>query len=212
LLPFIGMAMLAGLIITGLVLAIYVVLGIIFVGFAVFLSFLASIPGDGFSAATILIVLLSVVFVFVAMAVILLPTGLLTARYIAAPALVVAEEYGPKGALDRSWALTRNNMWRCFGYLALLAILNFVIIGLPISVLQWGVVFAVGTQWYGWLSGLLAGLSYFVNILWYPIMVLAITLIYFDLRVRNESMDLDVRVRRLEESTLPPSQPPTLPA
>jgi hypothetical protein len=73
-------------------------------------------------------------------------------------------------------------------------------------------VFAVGTQWYGWLSGLLAGLSYFVNILWYPIMVLAITLIYFDLRVRNESLDLDLRVRRLEESTQPPSQPPTLPA
>jgi hypothetical protein len=39
-------------------------------------------------------------------------------------------------------------------------------------------------------------------------MVLAITLIYFDLRVRNESLDLDVRVRRLEEST----RPPTLPA
>jgi hypothetical protein len=212
LLPFIGMAVLAGLIIAGLVLAIYLVLAIVFLGFTLFLSFLATSMGDGFNVVTVIMALLAVVFVFAAMALILLPVGLLTARYVAAPALVVAEQYGPKGALDRSWDLTRNNVWRCFGYLALLTILNFVVIGLPISVLQWVVVFAVGTQWYGWLSGLLAGLSYFVNILWYPIMVLAITLIYFDLRVRNESLDLDLRVRRLEESTQPPSQPPTLPA
>ena len=58
----------------------------------------------------------------------------------------------------------------------------------------------VDTQWYGWLSGLVAGLSYFVNILWYPILVLALTLLYFDLRVRNESLDLDVRIRQLEQT------------
>jgi hypothetical protein len=115
--------------------------------------------------------------------------------------------------LDRSWALTRNDLWRCFGFLVLLVIFNFVVIGLPISILQWVLMFALTTQWYGWLSGLMAGLSYFVNILWYPILVLALVLLYFDLRVRNESLDLDMRIRQLEQSMqpLPPSQSPSQP-
>ena len=139
-------------------------------------------------------------FYFVAIFLVFIPVGLLAARWLIAPVAVVAERMGPRGSLKRSWALTRGNLWRCFGFLVLLVIFNFVVIGLPITMLQWLLMFALTTQWYGWLSGLVAGLTYFVNILWYPILVLALTLLYFDLRVRNESLDLDARIRALEQS------------
>ena len=103
--------------------------------------------------------------------------------------------------------MTRNHLWRTFGYLLLLFIFNAVVLGLPMAVLQWVLLFALTTQWYAWLSGLLVGLGYLVNVLWYPFIVLALTMYYFDLRVRNESLDLEVRVRRLEESKRPASLP-----
>ena len=129
------------------------------------------------------------------------------ARWVAAPTVLVVERLGPVAALRRSWQLTRSNLWRAFGYLVLLAIFNFIVLGLPVSVLQWLLVCALTTQWYGWLSGLLVGLGYLLNVLWYPFLVLALVLLYFDLRVRNESLDLEMRVRALEESTRPSTLP-----
>ncbi len=210
LLPFIGMAVLAALGIGGLALGLYLVLAVFFVVIAAGVAALGSF-GDGVGPLAIGVMIVAFMFYFVAIFLVFVPVGLLAARWIAAPTVVVAEHLGPKSALNRSWALTRNNLWRCFGYLVLLVIFNFVVIGLPVSIVQWVLMFALTPQWYGWLSGLVAGLSYFVNILWYPILVLALTLLYFDLRVRNESLDLDVRIRQLEQS-MQPASPSQLPS
>ncbi len=206
---FIGMALLVALGIGGLTLLLYLVLAVFFVVVAAGVAALGSL-GERVGPLAIGAMVVAFMFYFVAIFLALIPVGLLAARWLVAPVTVVAERLGPKGALDRSWALTRGNLWRCFGFLVLLVIFNFVVLGLPITMLQWLLMFALTTQWYGWLSGLVAGLSYFVNILWYPILVLALTLLYFDLRVRNESLDLDVRIRALEQSVgqTPPSPPP----
>jgi hypothetical protein len=201
LLSFVGMAILVGLGVGGLTLALYLVLALFFFVIAAAVAALSSFSDGGPLAIGMMIVVF--MFYFVAIFLVFIPVGLLAARWLVAPAVVVAERLGPKSSLSRSWALTRNNLWRCFGFLVLLVIFNFVVIGLPISILQWVLMFALTTQWYGWLSGLVAGLSYFVNILWYPILILALTLLYFDLRVRNESLDLDVRIRVLEQSVQP---------
>jgi hypothetical protein len=206
LLPFVGMALLAGLAIGGIALGLYLVLAFLFFVIAAAVGVLGSL-GDEMGPLAIGLMIAAFFFYLVAIFLVLIPLGLLAARWIVASTVVVAEKLGPQRSLNRSWALTRNNLWRCFGFLALLVIFNFVVIGLPISILQWVLMFALAPQWYGWLSGLVAGLSYFVNILWYPILVLALTLLYFDLRVRNESLDLDMRIRRLEQSTVTASQP-----
>lgn len=202
LLPFIGMAILAGLGIGALTFGLYLVLMLLFVVFAAAIGLLSNL-GDGGGVAAVGLMIIGLFAYLAALLLVFVPVGLLAARWIAAPTVVVAENLGPKGALDRSWELTRNNLWRCFGYLALIVLFNFLVIGLPISLLQALLAFFLTDQWYGWLNGLVTGLSYFVNILWYPIQVLAVTLLYFDLRVRNESLDLELRIRQLEESTPP---------
>jgi hypothetical protein len=197
---FVGMAILAALAIGAAAFALYLVLILIFGAFAIFVGLLANLGESGGIAAIILA--LAAIFGFLAaLFLIFVPIGLLSARWVAAPAAVVAEYLGPKAALDRSWALTRGQVWRCFGVIALLAILNFVVVGLPLSVLQMLLTFAVTSQWYGWLSGLIAGLTYFVNILWYPLMMLVAVLLYYDLRVRTEGLDLDQRIRQVEQAT-----------
>jgi hypothetical protein len=202
LLPFIGMAVLAGLAIGALTLGLYLVLLLLFVVFAAAIGLLSNL-GNGGGVAAVGFMVIGMFLYLAAIVLVFIPVGLLTARWIAAPTVVVAENLGPKGALDRSWQLTRNNMWRCFGYLTLIVLFNFLVIGLPISLLQALLAFFVTDQLYGWLTGLMTGLSYFVNILWYPIQVLALVLLYFDLRVRNESLDLELRIRQLEESAPP---------
>jgi hypothetical protein len=84
------------------------------------------------------------------------------------------------------------------GYLFLLGFFNFVVLGLPIGVVQMLMTFFLPAQLAGPATGLVMGLSYFMNILWYPLMVLAMVLLYFDLRVRTESYDLDLRISQLE--------------
>jgi hypothetical protein len=208
LLPFVGMVLLAGLAVFGLLLGLYILLFFVVFASAAALGALGSI-GEGSGVGAVAIALAVVVFVFymAAIVAVFIPIGLLLARWVAAPTLVVAEELGPVAALSRSWQLTRHNLWRVFGYLVLLAIFNFVVLGLPMGVLQWLLIFALTTQWYAWLSGLLIGLSYLLNVLWVPFLVLALVLLYFDLRVRNESLDLEMRVRQLEESTRPGTLP-----
>ena len=209
LLPLIGLALVAGLAVAALIFLLYVVLFFAFFASAMVvggLGVLSENSGIG-AAAVALTVILAFVYVAALFAVVL-PVGLLLARWVAAPTLVVVENLGPLASLSRSWQLTRNNLWRVFGYLVLLAIFNGIVLGLPSAVLQWVLLFAMTSQWYGWLSGLLVGVGYLFNVLWAPLIALALVMLYFDLRVRNESLDLEERVRRLEEGT----RPTTLPA
>lgn len=208
LLPFVGMVLLAGLAVVGLLVALYIVLFFIVFALAMTMGLIGAI-GESTEVGAAAVALAVVVFVFymAAMVAVFIPIGMLLARWVAAPTLVVAEKLGPVAALSRSWRLTRNNLWRTFGYLLLLVIFNFVVLGLPLAVLQTLLVFLLTTQWYLWLYGLLIGLSYLINVLWVPFLVLALTMFYFDLRVRNESLDLELRVRQLEESTRPATLP-----
>jgi len=206
LLPYIGAVLLYGLVLGVVALVFLFALMILVV-------FLTAIVGIVFSTVTnnilinIGILFITLFFTFVAGVAVMAPVGFLSASWIVGPTVAVGEARGPVSALARSWALTKRNRWRCFGYLVLLTVLNYVILGLPVTVLQWLAVIILPPQIMGLISGVIIGLNYFFNILWYPFLVLALVLLYFDLRVRNESYDLDLRIRQLEES-LPPANLP----
>jgi hypothetical protein len=103
---------------------------------------------------------------------------------------MLAENLGPIQALGRSWHLTEGRWWRTFGILLLLQILLSVI----------GLI--VGT-FFQFVTALIPGLSDSARIgvnqvgstlgsvVAVPIQYIAWTLMYFDLRVRKESFDLD---------------------
>ncbi|HEY4866176.1 MAG TPA: glycerophosphoryl diester phosphodiesterase membrane domain-containing protein [Candidatus Dormibacteraeota bacterium] len=108
---------------------------------------------------------------------------------MAVPALL-AERRGPVQAIQRSWELTRGNWWRLFGILIVVVLIQLVMnsllgaAGLPIAILI------------PFVSNLVRGavavtVSTLGTALVTPILYLCVVLLYFDLRIRKESFDLD---------------------
>jgi hypothetical protein len=107
---------------------------------------------------------------------------------------IVAERAGPFAAMGRSWELTRGHWWRTFGALLVVVLISFV---LAFALLV-GFGAAVAT------SDSISELAFAVLITLVTILVLAVlypltaaivTVIYYDLRVRNEGFDLQLLAR-----------------
>lgn len=108
---------------------------------------------------------------------------------------VVLERISPGAALARSWRLTRGSWWRCF----LILLLTWFIVGLvsniltvPFSVLAaLPGVFAAGAAWVPVLStaAMYVG-TVLASALTVPFLVGVTTLLYVDLRMRREGLDL----------------------
>lgn len=113
--------------------------------------------------------------------------------YLAMP-IVVLERLGPGRALARSWRLTRGNWWRLLGIVALTLLIVLgvsLILMLPLGVLaglpmlladgDWGMVAANA------LGVVAEALSSSVTT---PFLAAVTTLLYIDLRMRREGLDL----------------------
>jgi hypothetical protein len=106
---------------------------------------------------------------------------------------VVLERQGVTGALARSWSLVSGSWWRVFGAYLLLLLID-VILGLAPSVLSPLLAFT-GASWaVETIVVQFAGLL--VTVLYVPIRLAGMTLLYFDLRVRKEGLDLQMALDR----------------
>jgi len=109
--------------------------------------------------------------------------------------VILIEGKGPGGAMMRSRELVKGYWWRTFGILILLNILISVlasVAALPLALAGWG------------LSGDLNILQAVNNIvkllmsfLLYPLSLIATTLLYYDLRIRKEHLDIQQMVDNL---------------
>jgi hypothetical protein len=136
------------------------------------------------------VVMLNVPVVLLAVTCVLLPLALwILVRWAVAVPVLLAEGTGPIQALSRSWHLTRDSWWRTFGILAVAYLIQSVgssilsLFGLPIAILipfvppiVRGIIIAV-------VSTLGAAVVT-------PIWQLCFVLVYLDLRVRREHLDL----------------------
>jgi hypothetical protein len=122
----------------------------------------------------------------------------------------VDQGWGPRAALRGAWRLSRGQALRVTGYVVLLWVLSVVITSGPLYLVQWIVLFAMGS-----MEGLLLATSLstafgtLLSIFWQPLYAIAVTLLYFDLRVRHEGLDITARLARLEAEVLPPSETAT---
>ena len=110
---------------------------------------------------------------------------------------VLFTEMAPVGtAVDRSWRLTDHAFWRTFAMLALALILAYVV-----QAALAGVFVTVAAVFPGLATGLrvilIVGLASLMTQLVQPLVVMAITLLYFDLRVRREAFDLELMTYQL---------------
>ena len=136
------------------------------------------------------VVVLYALVALLAVTCILLPLAVwILVRWTVAVPVLLAEGAGPIAALARSWQLTRGSWWRTLGILVVVLLIQYVassllsLFGLPVAVLVPFVPEIVrGT--------IIVGTSTLGAAVVTPIWQLCFVLIYFDLRVRKEHLDL----------------------
>ncbi len=123
------------------------------------------------------------------------------------PAIVVLEKQAPLHAIRRGWELTRRRFWGVVGVVALLLVLNQILITGPATLIQFAMRYVVNellprsSSLLTLIPSITQGLVNMVmGLLYWPLQLTAITLLYFDLRVRTEGFDL----AWLAEHTLAP--------
>ena len=106
-----------------------------------------------------------------------------------------AEGVGPVKAIGRSWNLTRDHWWRTLGILILVGIL-VSLIQTGLGALFTGIAAPIPGLGDDLRAGLVTTVSTLISALVGAISPIAITLLYLDLRVRKEGLDLDQLARQ----------------
>ncbi len=117
---------------------------------------------------------------------------------VVAPVIVI-EELGPIVGVRRSWGLVRRRFWPVLG-ISLLAGIIAAVVGQVLAFVPSVAAFVVGLE-HGWL--LLAVGGILASLVSTPIVSIAATLIYFDLRIRLEGFDLQIIATELSGTGAP---------
>jgi Membrane domain of glycerophosphoryl diester phosphodiesterase len=127
---------------------------------------------------------------------------------------VIFERAGPFRAIGRSWKLTADNWWRVFGTLVVVFLIALVVnfaLGAVLGIVAAGSD-SISEVAYAVLNTIITLLTYMLT---YPLWAAVMTVIYYDLRVRNEGFDLQLLAQgvgadtsRFESSPERPIQPP----
>lgn len=160
-------------------------------GMVMFVPFLGLAFSDGSSGATSALGCLTLCLIFpIAIFAIFIVIRLV----VAVPAIMV-ENLGPMQALQRSWRLVEGYWWRTFGLTSLLSVIGALIAGGPSFIVSVLVQILlphnlIAAQAISGTVGVLVG-TFFI-----PLQMTAITLYYFDLRVRREGFDIDAAMNQ----------------
>ena len=123
------------------------------------------------------------------------PGLLAMALFVATAPAIAIEELGPIRGMRRSASLVRPRLFPVLG-IALLAGLMANVLGSVLGFVPQTVAFVIGLRW-GWI--LLAAGSSLSAIATTPFVAIVATLLYFDGRIRNEGLDLELIAAHLAE-------------
>ncbi len=152
-------------------------------------------PLLGFIALVFLIFIVWVIVVAIGFVLLVLP-GLavlcagvyLAVRWSLSVAAMMAEDIGPIRGMSRSWNLVSSQWWRTLGIILIVLIMRSII-GAALGFL-FGIIAGVATSGDVQLAVVAVG-STILGAIISPLVTIAIVLLYFDLRVRKEGLDLD---------------------
>ncbi|HEX4867288.1 MAG TPA: hypothetical protein VFV32_06635 [Acidimicrobiales bacterium] len=122
------------------------------------------------------------------------PGLLVMAWFLVTAPVIGAERLGPIGAMRRSARLTRRRFWPVLG-LSLLSGLVATLFGYALGLVPTTISLFVGTSGLGWLVTAAAGIL--TSLITLPVVAGTTVLIYLDLRVRTEGLDLELDAREV---------------
>ncbi len=130
--------------------------------------------------------------------------------WVVVPALLV-ERLGPAQALGRSFDLVRRRFWPTAGVAALAFLIVYVvqqIVGTIVSVAVLPTTLVQPVPDFGPALAVTSAAQTIVNLFTVPFLAAAVTVTYFDLRVRLEAYDLELMAEELRDDDAP-SEPPS---
>ena len=149
------------------------------------------------------VIILALLLFIGAIAIVTIPVVIWVAiRWSVSIPALFAEGIGPVKALGRSWNLVRDNWWRTLGILIIVSIM-VSLIQTALQVLFVGVASVVPGLNGDLRAGVVTTLTTLVDALVGAITPIAITMLYLDLRVRKEGLDLDQLARQAAPGTAP---------
>jgi hypothetical protein len=119
--------------------------------------------------------------VFVGLVLLIVPGFYFACKYFAMMPAVVIEGLDSSSSQKRSSTLTQGSKWRVLGLIVVAWIIYFVLLAIVAGIVE--------TTMRG-MTGIVATRLLVVPI--YPFLGILVTLLYYDLRIRNEGLDLDL--------------------
>jgi hypothetical protein len=111
--------------------------------------------------------------------------------------IVIIEKHGPRDAIRRAWELSRRRFWAVLGFIFILFVFNFLVIGGPATLVNYILQFTMGGGPFNFSASQLmiqtvvqSTLQLVMSLLYFPLQFIAVLLLYFDLRIRTEGFDL----------------------
>lgn len=123
------------------------------------------------------------------MILLIIPGIFLAVRWAMTFPAIVFEREGPAGGPGRSWRLTKGHFWRTFGTLAIVFLLVLVV-SLVLEAVLTAVLLAFGDPGEVVAASISTLVSVIATAVTYPLWAAVLTVMYYDLRVRNEGFDL----------------------
>lgn len=114
------------------------------------------------------------------------------ASWLVAPVVASVEPVGPMHAVRRSWWLSKGHRWRILGLQLLLVVLQLVLSTLISFIFVAAFISDAGVRLV--LQNIV---NVIATVLWAPIEWGTFTILYFDLRVRKEALDLQLAAEAL---------------
>jgi hypothetical protein len=130
----------------------------------------------------------------------LIPGIFLAVKWSLTYAAIAGERTGPFAGMGRSWELTKGHWWRTFGTLVIVALLALVLTFALLAVIGAGAAASdsISDTAYAVVITLA---TIIVLAIVYPLLAAIITVLYYDLRVRNEGFDLQLLARGVGSDT-----------
>lgn len=174
--PYLGLLVLQGLIL----------------GIPLFLMSMFFLVSPGLGIAAMILMLIIVVYV--------------TIRWFVAPVALLDQDLGSSSALGYSWRMVGPQFWRVFAYVGLLLLLNIAIVSMPQYALQSLIISITPPHLYRAAMPFISAVTSILTALWQPIYLIAMVMLYFNLRVKQDDNDLEERVREMENQDEPLQQ------
>lgn len=125
--------------------------------------------------------------------------------------IVVLEHRSAGAALQRAWDLGRRRFWWLIGFMLLLGLFGQIVVTGPALLSVFAVESAVGSGINATTSSLIQQvIMLLLRLIYLPLQLTCVTLLYFDIRVRTEGFDLAVLALsdRVDSETVQATAPP----